>query len=209
MAVTPLPLGATADGPRTAVDPPADRVLGATITCLGRWGLGKTTLDDIAREAGLSRATVYRLFPGGKDTVVRAAVAAELAAFEHGLAARLTGVDALEEVLVTTLTYATRSVRDHEALQFLLVHEPDQVLPHLAFGNFDQVLAGAALIGGPWLQPHLGAEPAARAAEWLARIVLSYALSPSEFFDLGDDGDARTFTRTFLLPGLGKATDHG
>jgi AcrR family transcriptional regulator len=204
MAVTDL-----TDGARTAVHPPSSRVLGATITCLGRWGLGKTTLDDIAREAGVSRATVYRLFPGGKDTLVRTAVAAELAAFERSLAHRLAGLDSLEDVLVTTLTHATRSVRDHEVLQFLLAHEPDQILPHLAFDRFDQVLAGAALIGGPWLEPHLGADAAARAAEWVARIVLSYALSPSVHFDLGHDGDARTFTRTFLLPGLGKATDHG
>jgi AcrR family transcriptional regulator len=195
-----------------ATDTPAARVLAATVTCLGRWGLGKTTLDDIAREAGVSRATVYRLFPGGKDTVVRAAVAAELAAFATGLADRLAGLDDLEDVLVTTIVHATRSVREHEALQFLLAHEPDQVLPHLAFSRFDQVLAGAAAIGGPWLAPHLGAEGAARASEWVARLVLSYALVPSTHHDLGEPHDARRFTRTFLLPGLtgnGKAHSHG
>jgi len=198
------------DGARTAGDPPSTRVLGATITCLGRWGLGKTTLDDIAREAGVSRATVYRLFPGGKDTVVRAAVANELLAFEQALAVRLAGLTTLEDVLVTSVTFATESVREHEALQFLLAHEPDQVLPHLAFARFDQVLAGAAAIGSPWLEPHLGVEGAARAAEWVARIVLSYALAPSTHFDLGEPHDARRFTQTFLLPGLqGKADPHG
>jgi AcrR family transcriptional regulator len=190
--------------------PPSSRVLGATITCLSRWGMAKTTLDDIAREAGVSRATVYRLFPGGKDTVVKAAVAAELETFAHGLAARLTGLDSLEDVLVGTLTYATTALRQHPALQYLLEHEPDQVLPHLAFANFDQVLAGAAVLGGPWLAPHVGAEGADRAAEWVARLICSYSLSPSEWFDLGDDDDARRFTRTFLLPGLlRKAHHHG
>ena len=200
------------DGARTAGDPPSTRVLGATITCLGRWGLGKTTLDDIAREAGVSRATVYRLFPGGKDTVVRAAVASEMVAFQQALADRLADLTTLEDVLVTSITFATESVREHEALQFLLAHEPDQVLPHLAFARFDQVLAGAAAIGGPWLEPHLGVEGAARAAEWVARIVLSYALAPSTHYDLGEPHDARRFTRTFLLPGLtgnGKAFPHG
>ena len=189
-------------GARPAATPPSSRVLRATITCLGRWGLAKTTLDDIAREAGCSRATVYRLFPGGKDTVVRAAVAAELEAFAHGLQARLTGLDTLDDVLVVTLTYATASLREHEALQFLLAHEPDQVLPHLAFANFDQVLAVAAALGGPWLAPHVGAEAAEQAAEWVARLICSYALAPSEWFDLGDEDDARRFVRTFLLPGL-------
>jgi AcrR family transcriptional regulator len=185
-------------------------VIEAALACIARWGVSKTTLDDIAREVGLSRATVYRLFPGGKDTVVRAAVAADLAAFAGALGQRLEGIESLEDLLVETLTFATASVRDHEVLQFLLAHEPDQVLPHLAFARFDHVLAGAAAIGGPWLEPHLGTEGAARAAEWVARLVLSYALAPSEHFDLGDAGDARRFTRTFLLPGLsGKANSHG
>ena len=45
------------------------RIVDATLRCVGRWGLAKTTLDDVAREAGCSRATVYRLFPGGKDSL--------------------------------------------------------------------------------------------------------------------------------------------
>lgn len=208
MAVTSLPVTHEV-GAGTATNPPSSRVLGATITCISRWGMAKTTLDDIAREAGVSRATVYRLFPGGKDTVVRAAVAAELDAFAHGLGARLTGLEDLEDVLVATLTYTTTALRQHPALQYLLRHEPDQVLPHLAFANFDQVLAAAAALGGPWLAPHVGAD-AGRAAEWVARLVCSYTLSPSEWFDLAEVDDARRFTRTFLLPGLlRKAHDHG
>jgi AcrR family transcriptional regulator len=209
MAVTAMATSG-AERARPAADPPSARVLAATIACLGRWGLTKTTLDDIAREAGLSRASVYRLFPGGKDVVVRAAIASEVEAFELGLAGRLTGCETLEDILVGTITYVTRALREHAALQFLLEHEPDQVLPHLAFGRFDHVLGAAAAMTRPWLAPHVGADLATRAGEWLARLVLSYALAPSDWFDLGDEGDARRFARTFLLPGLvRKAPHHG
>ena len=34
--------------------------------------MAKVTVDDIAAEAGLSRATLYRLFPGGKDVLYEA-----------------------------------------------------------------------------------------------------------------------------------------
>ena len=170
---------------------PAERVLAATATCLGRWGLTKTTLDDIAREAGVSRATVYRLFPGGKETVVRAAIDAEVDAFRVGLAERLESCTTREDVLVTALTYATACVRTHEALQYLLTHEPDVVLPHLTFDRFDRVLAFAGEVVAPWIEPRVG--------EWLTRVVLSYALSPSEWFDLGDEDDARRFVRQFVL----------
>ena len=58
-------------GTRSLLVAPSDapleqRILAATIRCVSRWGVGKTTLDDIAREAGCSRATIYRVVPGGK-----------------------------------------------------------------------------------------------------------------------------------------------
>ena len=198
MPVTLLTDGAT----RASAESPPARVLVATIACIGRWGLAKTTLDDIAREAGLSRATVYRLFPGGKDTVVRAAITAEVDAFGRALEARTAACDDLEGVLVTVITHGTDVLRTHPALQYLLAHEPEQVLPHLAFGSLDAVLAAAAAVGAPLLEPYIGRGDAARAAEWVARLVLSYALSPSTWFDLADEADARRFTTTFLLPGL-------
>ncbi|MGZ4705878.1 MAG: TetR/AcrR family transcriptional regulator, partial [Acidimicrobiales bacterium] len=48
----------------------ADRILEAALRCVARWGLIKTTVDDVAREAGCSRATIYRAFPGGKQSVI-------------------------------------------------------------------------------------------------------------------------------------------
>jgi len=37
-------------------------ILAATYACVARWGLAKTSVEDAAREAGVSRATVYRYF---------------------------------------------------------------------------------------------------------------------------------------------------
>lgn len=184
-----------------------ERVLDATVRCMARWGLAKTTLDDIAREAGVSRATVYRSFPGGKDVIVRAAVAAEVHTFLERLADHLrTAGDTLEELLAAGITCAARSLREHEALHFLLLHEPEVVLPHVTFGGFDRLLAAVGEWARPWLAPHVGDELALRAGEWVARLVLSYTLSPTPDFDLAEQADARRFTKTFLLPGLQPAT---
>src|SRR5687767_15381502 len=114
---------ATLPTPTTAKAVSEERVLDAALRCIARWGVAKTTLDDIAREAGVSRATVYRLFPGGKDTVVRAAVAAEVDAVGAELAARTAPLDDVEDVLVAVITYGTEVLRRHPALQYLLVHE--------------------------------------------------------------------------------------
>src|SRR5215469_10283501 len=40
-----------------------DRILDALATLIARWGYGKTTVDDIAREAGVAKGTVYLHWP--------------------------------------------------------------------------------------------------------------------------------------------------
>ena len=58
-----------------------ERLLQATYDCVARWGLAKTTVEDAAREAGVSRATVYRYFPGGRDELLSAVVGWEFSRF--------------------------------------------------------------------------------------------------------------------------------
>ena len=57
----------------------ADRVLDAALACVARVGVAKTTLDDVAKEAGCARATVYRCFPG-RQALMRAVLDREIAA---------------------------------------------------------------------------------------------------------------------------------
>jgi AcrR family transcriptional regulator len=192
----------------TLTDRGADtKVVDAALACFGRWGTTKTTLDDIAREAGCSRATVYRLFPGGKDVVIDAVAGRELTRFFTDLAAELELASGdLESLLVTGIAFTTRSIRAHEPLQFVLAHEPEVILPLVAFDRCDRVLDSAAAFCAPWLAPHLGAEWAARAGEWLTRMVLSYTLVPSDGFDLAREDDARRFVHCFVLPGLTATT---
>ena len=47
-----------------------DRILDATERLLGRLGYQKTTLDDIAREAGIGKRTIYLHFPGKEDVAL-------------------------------------------------------------------------------------------------------------------------------------------
>src|SRR3954467_1839147 len=61
----------------TAADPLTvrDRVLAAAYTCVTRFGLAKTTIEDVVKESSVSRATIYRHFPGGRDELLQATVA--------------------------------------------------------------------------------------------------------------------------------------
>jgi AcrR family transcriptional regulator len=179
-----------------------ERIVDATLACIARWGTAKTTLDDVARQAGCSRATVYRLFPGGKDALFETVVNTELRRFFGGLALRLAGAETLEDLLVIGLTEAGRRIRDNQALRFLMAHEPGVILPRLAFDRADVVLRRASDFAAPHLERWLPAEDARRAAEFVTRLTLSYSVCNTGQVDLTDDGSVRALVRTFVLPGL-------
>ena len=52
------------------VDNPRDRVLAAAERCIERHGIAKTTMEDIALEAGMSRPVVYRYFSDREDLFI-------------------------------------------------------------------------------------------------------------------------------------------
>ena len=179
------------------------RITAAALRCIARWGVAKTTLDDVAREAGISRATVYRVFPGGKDGLMDAVARAETRRFFTVVAGAMAAADTLEDTLVLGMAEAGRGILGHQALQFLMAHEPETVLSRLAFGKLDEVLAAAATVAAPHLERWLAADDARRAAEWAARLVLSYACTPGEsHVDIADEASVRRLVRAFVLPGL-------
>lgn len=188
-----------------------DRICDSMLACVARWGITKTTLEDVAREAGCGRATIYRTFQGGKGHVLRAVLAREAARFEVEVEAALAAVadpDDLVEFLTAGVAAAATFLDRHEALGYLLAHEPDVVLPHVAFHR----LAGLFALVGDFAVPHLArfvgdGEPAHRAAEWLARVVLTYVLNPpsspdGHAVDLTDPVAARHLLSTYVVPGL-------
>jgi AcrR family transcriptional regulator len=177
------------------------RLADAALHCIARQGIAKTTLDDVARAAGCSRATVYRVFPGGKDGLISAVVDTEVARFFSALALRMGAASDLEDVLVAGMTEAARGITEHPGLSFLLDHEPEVVLPQLTFSHMDSVLAVSSTFTAPFLGRWLDHDEAKRVAEWAARIVLSHLLCPSEGVDLTDEARVRRLVRTFMLPG--------
>src|SRR5436305_5310966 len=94
-----------------------DLVLDATLTCIGRVGLAKTTLDDVAREAGCARATVYRCFPN-KQRLLSALVAREAAALRDAVVSAAAAGETLGDAIATVLTTAVGALRGHQALAF-------------------------------------------------------------------------------------------
>jgi AcrR family transcriptional regulator len=177
------------------------RIRDAVLVCIGRFGLAKTTVDDIARQAGCSRATLYRYYDG-KPAMVRAGVVAEFERIAGMLVAAGRAEPTFADAVVAVVVSGARELRAHDALQFLLAHEPEAVLGHLAFVPGDRVLVAVGDAIAPAFDRWLAPDAATRAGDWLARVVRSYALMPRPPVDLTDPALARTFVTALVLPGL-------
>ena len=180
-----------------------DALAEAALRCIARWGLAKTTLEDVAREARLSRATVYRALPGGgKDGLFLALADRELTRLEQAVGTAVDAAPGLEDAVVAAVTTTAAHLEGHAAFQFLLAHEPGLVLPHLAFHHLDVLLARVRAVGGPLFARFLSKRDAAELAEWVARVVISSVCSPAPGVRLPEDPSVRRLVRTFVLPGL-------
>jgi AcrR family transcriptional regulator len=189
-----------------AADDAERRVVDAALRCVARWGLRKTSLDDIAREAGISRATVYRLFPGGKDRVVEVVFCHEAGRLFHAVDADLRAAATLEELLVTGITAMLGVAHDHAVLTSLIQHEPDLVLPHFSFHQLGRVLDLAEGLSRPHLERFLPPADVRPAADLLARVVLSFGFRPAAWLDPHDPASVLRLVRTYLLPALTPST---
>lgn len=191
-------------------EPPVrERVLEGVLACVGRFGLGKTTVDDVARESGISRATIYRYFPGGRDQLVREVVAWEMGRFFVRLGEAVAGAADLAAMVEEALVFARRAVLDHEVLQRVLATEPDRLLPLITI-NSDRVLRMISGYLVPWLEQEResgrlvqGAD-VERCADWVARMLLSLIASPGSW-DLEDRHQVRRLVREQMLAGVLRA----
>jgi AcrR family transcriptional regulator len=182
-----------------------ERILEAAYACFARFGLGKTTVEDVVKESGVSRATVYRVFPGGKDQLLREVVAWEMGRFFGALAEAVVGAPDFATLVEDGLLFAHRAVGEHVVLQKILVTEPERLLPLLTTEQ-DRPLR---FITG-YLVPFLEREERAGrlrpgldqelAADFVARMVLS--LIGSDGAAIEDPVARRRLVREQLLAGV-------
>lgn len=110
------------DSPST-LEEARGRLIDAAEACFSRFGVAKTTLEDIASQAGVSRATVYRYFDGGRDEIILGVVLREAQVFLDALQRRVERVPDLADAIVEGMLYTVAAVRKNDHLGLLFAPE--------------------------------------------------------------------------------------
>jgi AcrR family transcriptional regulator len=178
-----------------------ERIIAATLVSLARYGVAKTTLEDVAKEAGCGRATVYRYF-GGKQQLLDAVIAHECERVLAAIDASAPPGTSLPDALVAMATTAAHEVLEHDALQFVLAHEPELVLPWIAFDGCDRFLAATGAALAPTFARFVPAADADRAAQWTTRIFLAYLGPETSPVTMTDAREVRALVTDFVAPAV-------
>lgn len=184
-------------------DEARERLIDAAERCFARYGPAKTTVEDVAAEAQVSRATVYRYFEGRDDLILGVLMRAALQ-FMVRLRDVVSRQASIEDSIVESVLFTVEAVRADEHLAALFA-------PETAGHTLSVAGASSALIETvqEMLSPVLGPAIDQRllrsdigiddTAEWLVRVVHSVLTVETKH---RTEDDWRQYLRTFLVPSL-------
>jgi len=178
------------------------RILEGTNRAICASGVRRTSVEDVARESGCSRATIYRHFPGGRDELLDELVAYEHQRFFLRLSQAVEDAASLAEVVERGLVVAHRALAELDVLQIVLREQPELLEPTLVRASRPTLELVADFLV-PFLVAH-GIDDPALAEEhagFLAHMVLSYIASPGRW-DLDDPDQVSRLVRCELLAGI-------
>ena len=194
--------GGVTEKPTNGPESGRERMLDAAESCLQRFGLAKTTIEDVAQASGLSRATVYRQF-GNRDGLLLAVATRDAERTAADAELFLQRFDDVGSWIVEGMLFCLREIPKRPVLsQFLAPHELGAASRMVL--TSDRMLA----IGAEILRPMF--EPARREGllrqnleldslmEWVLRILMSYLAVPGP--PSRTEEDLRLLLRGMLLP---------
>jgi AcrR family transcriptional regulator len=169
----------------------ADRILDAAEELYTQRDQASIGMNEIARAAGCSRATLYRYFES-RDALRTAYVHREARRLGRAIKERIDGIDDPRERLVASITAALRMVRDSPALSSWFAVTRPPIGGEVA-GHSEVITALAAAFVNS-----LGPEDRAvveRRARWVVRVVTSLLMYPGQ-----DEADERAMIEEFVVP---------
>ena len=181
-----------------------NRILDAASRCFDRVGVHKTTLADVAREAKVTRTTLYRHFEN-RDAIVVGVMLRETRYFRDRILEATGGIEDVGEFIVEGILFCLREAPQRRLHIYLFGGEASSLMGRL-FLTSEQLFE----IGVELLRPLF--EPAREKGllregidlptllEWTSRITLSYMTTASSRID--NEEEMRGVLRRLLLPAV-------
>jgi len=157
-----------------------ERILDAAFERVNAVGLSRTTVEDVARTAGISRQTVYRYF-ASKDRLITMLLLREEERLLAGVRAGLDGRKDFEDGLADAILFCLRFARSHPLVRRVLATDAETLLPYLTTRAGPLVSRARAHVA-ELLRSRPGLLPDLReaAADTVVRVVLSSAVTPPD-----------------------------
>ena len=169
----------------------ADRILDAAEELYTQRDQASIGMNEIARAAGCSRATLYRYFEN-REALRTAYVHREAYRLSREIKRRIDGVDDPRERVIASITAALRMVRESPALSSWFAVTRPPIGGELA-GHSEVITALAAAFVNS-----LGPEDPAvveRRARWVLRVITSLLMFPGQ-----DEAEERSMIEEFVVP---------
>lgn len=179
-----------------------EQILDAAHACVIRYGVPKTTIEDVIKAAGVSRATLYKYVPGGRDELIVEVLVREARFNVHVVLEAMLGEATLEERLAAGILAAAERISSDDHLRYL--YSPDVVDPHTGLDGAAAAMIDATTeLVGPILDEGRTAGLVRDditdrdAAEWCIRVLISLLTFEGE--PGRDRAELREFVRRFAV----------
>ncbi len=187
-----------------ALSPGVAEVLDAALAQFEEIGIRRSTIEDIARRAGIDRVTVYRRV-GSKDDVIQAVLAREARRLIDQIGAATASLPTLEQRIATAFAAAVLHIRRNALFNRMVALDGDVVLPRITTQATPLLMLGIAATVAllDRAQEDGLLDPVADPqgiSEVLIRLVHSFALTPTGVVKLGDRAALEAFASTHLTP---------
>ncbi|WP_206050916.1 TetR/AcrR family transcriptional regulator [Nocardioides speluncae] len=181
-------------------------LLDAAYELFCRYGIQRTTMDDVARRAGVSRITVYRRV-SSKEALVEQVMLREFRAYVERFLADVGRAETLEDRVAVGFASALRAVRSNPLVDGLLRAEPDLAAPSVLGPDGSTLTVIGRFLAGQLRREQEAGNIAAAVdvdlvAELMVRVSSSLLLTPSDLVDLEDAEQLETIARRYLAPML-------
>jgi AcrR family transcriptional regulator len=180
------------------------KILDAALQCYSANGIARTTLEEVAKTAGIGRTTMYR-YVENRDDLLNKVVLRDARQQQEEMSILTRYHDNLADSLIESIVYIMRGRRNRPMNVLLFGTRDEAVIErvNLSPANFypmTQAMLEPMFVKAQQQGSVREGVTLEQMGQWLARIILSLINYPGEFLD--NEPALREFLQMFLVPSV-------